>query len=117
MPKIPAYKMKSAFVQIRVTPDQRDQIREKARVLDKTVSSFILESLDRITPRRPQLKDPEVVALEQARVREIARLGNNLNQLAKWCNIYKEDAEAAQVIGALVSIEHELKKALGNDAH
>ena len=38
----------------------------------------------------------------------LGRVGNNLNQVAKWANTYKTDAtdaEARQVLAALVSIE------------
>ncbi|MGL5075316.1 MAG: MobC family plasmid mobilization relaxosome protein [Waterburya sp.] len=40
--------------------------------------------------------------------RQVARIGNNLNQIARWANTYKDDAEATQVIAALVRIESAL---------
>ena len=42
---------------------------------------------------------------EKRRMRELARIGANLNQLAKWANTYKRSAEALEVLAALAAIE------------
>ena len=44
-------------------------------------------------------------ASSKALARQVAAVGNNLNQVAKWANTYKTDAEARQVLAVLVSIE------------
>ena len=41
-------------------------------------------------------------------VRQVARIGNNLNQIARWANTYKSAAEATQVIASLARIESAL---------
>ena len=41
-------------------------------------------------------------------IRQIARIGNNLNQIARWVNTYKGAAEATQVIASLTRIESAL---------
>ena len=41
-------------------------------------------------------------------VRQVARIGNNLNQIARWANTYKSAAEATQVISSLARIESAL---------
>ena len=46
--------------------------------------------------------------LERERTRELARIGSNLNQLARWANIHKEDAEVVEVVAHLFAIEREL---------
>ncbi|NJL70023.1 MAG: MobC family plasmid mobilization relaxosome protein, partial [Microcoleus sp. SM1_3_4] len=40
--------------------------------------------------------------------RQISRIGNNLNQIAKWANTYKSTAEAIEIIEALRTIEKAL---------
>lgn len=40
----------------------------------------------------------------QEQNRQLARIGNNLNQIAKWANTYKSTAEAVEVIQALRAI-------------
>lgn len=44
--------------------------------------------------------------LEKERVRQLARIGANLNQLARWANIHKSRAEALDVLATLVSLEN-----------
>lgn len=113
MPKKSDGKIKTKFLQIRVSDDQREQIKEKARAMETTVTDLLLESLDRVKVRRPQGKPaPELVALKQRKIYELAKIGNNLNQIARWCNTQKSGADAVQVIQHLVAIEHELKKAM-----
>ncbi len=41
-------------------------------------------------------------------IRQVARIGNNLNQIARWANTYKSAAEATQVIASLARIESAL---------
>ena len=41
-------------------------------------------------------------------IRQVARIGNNLNQIARWANTYKDAAEATQVIAGLARIESAL---------
>lgn len=46
--------------------------------------------------------------LEKERVRQLARIGANLNQIAKWANTYKRAVEAVEVLTALASLEREI---------
>ena len=47
-------------------------------------------------------------AVERDRTRQIARIGNNLNQLARWANTHASTAEVVSVIAHLVSFERSL---------
>nr|WP_232221541.1 MobC family plasmid mobilization relaxosome protein [Desulfovibrio sp. 6_1_46AFAA] len=47
--------------------------------------------------------------LEKEHVRQLARIGANLNQLARWVNIHKSRAETIDVLAALVSLERVLR--------
>ncbi len=40
-----------------------------------------------------------------ARTRELARIGNNLNQIARWTDTCKQGADAVSVVAQLVAIE------------
>ena len=46
--------------------------------------------------------------LERERTRELARIGSNLNQIARWANTHKENTEALEVVAHLVAIEQAL---------
>ncbi|MBE9044532.1 MobC family plasmid mobilization relaxosome protein [Pleurocapsales cyanobacterium LEGE 10410] len=48
------------------------------------------------------------VRSQQEFILQVARIGNNLNQIARWANTYKGAAEATQVIASLARIESAL---------
>ena len=54
--------------------------------------------------------------LERERTRELARIGSNLNQIARWANTRKENAEAVEVVAHLVAIERALGQGLKSKA-
>ena len=47
--------------------------------------------------------------LERERTRELARIGSNLNQIARWANTYREAADALEVVAHLTAIERALE--------
>ena len=89
---------RTALVKLRVTPAEKDAITAKADSQGQTVTDFIRQrALDYRLRQTP---------LEKERVRQLARIGANLNQLARWANIHKSRAEALDVLTALVSLEN-----------
>ena len=92
---------RTALVKLRVTPEEKEAITAKASTQGQTVTDFIRQrALDYRLRQTP---------LEKDRVRQLARIGVNLNQLARWVNIHKNRAEVIDVLAALVSLERELK--------
>ena len=47
---------------------------------------------------------------ERERTRQIARIGNNLNQIARWANTHAAPIDAVEIIANLVYISHTLDK-------
>ena len=45
---------------------------------------------------------------DPALVRQLAAIGNNLNQLTRWANTYKQGVESSLVLDALLRIYEEL---------
>ena len=89
---------RTALVKLRVTPAEKEAITAKADAQGQTVTDFIRQrALDYRLRQTP---------LEKERVRQLARIGANLNQLARWANIHKSRAEALDVLTALVSLEN-----------
>lgn len=92
---------RSAWIKLRVTPAEKEAIAAKAAAQDQTVTDFIRQrALDYRLRQTP---------LEKERVRHLARIGANLNQLARWANIHKGRAEALDVLTALVSLENAVR--------
>ena len=91
---------RSAWIKMRVTPDEKKLIESKASAQGQTVTDFLRQrALDYRLRQSP---------LEKERIRQLARIGANMNQIARWANIYKKHAEAVEVITRLIILEREL---------
>ena len=99
---------RSAWIKLRVTPAEKEAISAKAEAQWQTLTDFIRQrALDYRLRQTP---------LEKERIRQLARIGANLNQLARWANIHKGRAEAIEVLVALISLERELRGQSGETA-
>lgn len=87
-------------VVVRLHPEERDALRLNAGLQGMSMSEYIRQSCLGIRLR----KTPE----EKRRLRELARIGVNLNQIARWANTYKRSVEAVEVLTALASLEREI---------
>ena len=92
---------RSTAVVIRVHPKERDLLKLNAGIHGMSVSDYIRQTCLGLRLRRT----PE----EKRRLRELARVGSNLNQLARWANTYKDSLEAVEVIAALTSLERQIE--------
>lgn len=88
---------------IRVTPTEKLAWQEKAVLSGLTLSNLIRQAMSRT--RTWTVSNSSLI---QEQTRQIARIGNNLNQIAKWANTYKQTAEAIEVIQALRLIQETL---------
>ena len=97
----PVRDTRTAWIKLRVTPAEKTTITAKAEAQGQTVTDFIRQrALDYRLRQTP---------LEKERLRQLARIGANLNQIARWVNIHKNRAETIDVLTALVSLERELR--------
>ena len=92
-------------IEIRCTEDDRAAWKNKADAAGLTLSELVRQSLGRV--RTWTAKDRRAA---RERVLQLARIGNNLNQIARWANTHKSAADAGEVIGALISIERLLSE-------
>ena len=91
---------RSAWIKMRVTPDEKKLIESKASAQGQTVTDFLRQrALDYRLRQSP---------LEKERIHQLARIGSNMNQIARWANTYKKRAEAVEVITRLILLEREL---------
>ena len=96
--------MTMARIEIRASEADRAQWVGKAKAAGLTLSALIRQALnDAPMPRRRRR-----VAVDPALVRELARVGNNLNQLARWANRDRQAVEARAVIARLIEIDREI---------
>ena len=92
---------RSTAVVIRVHPEERDLLKLNAGLHGISVSDYVRQTCLGLRLRRT----PE----EKRRLRELARIGSNLNQIARWANTYKDSLEAVEVIAALTSLETQIE--------
>ena len=87
---------RDVWVKIRAREAERAEWHAKARSAGLTLSDLV----------RPwTVAHAEV---ERERTRELARIGANLNQIARWANTFKANAETVEIVAHLVAIERAL---------
>lgn len=92
--------VRTAAVVVRVYPEERDILRFNAGLHGMSMSDYIRQTCLGVRLRK--------TSKEKRRLRELARIGANINQLARWANTYKRTAEAVEVLTALVDIERRI---------
>lgn len=100
---------KLSRLEIRLYPDEKSLIMDKAKAATTTASELVRQSLLRV--QTWTAKDKQSY---KNRTLEIARIGSNLNQIARWANTHKSTGEAVEVISHLQAISQELEN-LKND--
>lgn len=76
-------------------------IQRKADASNMKIGSYLREAA---------LKQRVVMKQDIGRVNFLlANMSNNLNQIAKWANTYKNDADAGEVLEALLILERQLE--------
>ena len=99
---------REVWVKIRASEAERAEWHAKARAVGLSLSDLVRRSVGRV--RTWTVAHAE---LERERTRELARIGSNLNQIARWANIHRKDAEALEVVAHLVAIERALEQING----
>ena len=92
-------------IKVRVSKAQKAQLADKARALGQTLSEFLRDRA--LGYRVSQTPD------DKERIRQLARIGSNLNQIARWANTHKSSAEAVDVILTLAGIEEAIQSLAG----
>lgn len=106
--------IRDKWVHVKVTAAERESWAAFAKAQGFSVSDLVRQMMAtamkepaklHAKPRRISRRaDPELI-------RELAKVGNNLNQIARWANTYKTGADAREVTQALIAIERALSHA------
>ena len=91
------------LVAVRLTPVESADWRAKAKAAGIPLSALIRRAV-----ARTRTWTARAAEVERERTRQVSRVGNNLNQIAKWANTHKGAAEAVEVLARLVAIERAL---------
>jgi len=98
------------WVHVLVSEEEHRVWHDKAISAGLPLSSLIRKKMDTPTIGAPR----KVIKHDPALVREIAMIGNNINQIARYFNIEKS-SNGLDVIALLAAIERDLREVI--DAH
>jgi hypothetical protein len=102
---------KTARIEIRCSADDQRDWRRAAEEHGLTLAAYVRACLG----RGPRLA--RISRADPALVRQIAAIGNNLNQLARWAHIHKSAEEAwrvaEKICGARQALEALLTQEVG----
>ena len=94
---------RTAVVTARATAAESADWRAKAKAAGVPLSALIRRAM-----ARTRTWTARAAEIERERTRQVSRIGNNLNQIARWANTHKEAIEAVEVIAHLVAIDRVL---------
>jgi len=79
------------------------------RIQDRAAAGVPLSALVREAMARTRTWTAPAAEVERERTKQVARIGNNLNQIARWVNTHKAAIEAVEVIVHLIAVERALR--------
>lgn len=92
----------TVFLIIRTTKDEKKQWKDKAEDAGLSLSDLFRKTINQSRTSKQKL--------EQKRIIELARISNNLNLIARWCNLHQYPIDAIQIIKQLIIIERHLQR-------
>ena len=98
---------------LRVSPAEVAAWRAKAEAAGVPLSDLLRQAM-----ARTRTWTAAAAEVERERTRQVARIGNNLNQVARWANTHASGFEAVEVIANLVDIARSVRAVarLGGEA-
>ena len=99
----PLARSRPILVAVRLTPDESADWRTKAKAAGVPLSVLIRRAM-----ARTRTWTVPAAEVERERNLQVSRIGNNLNQIARWANTHKGAVEAVEVIGHLIAVKRAL---------
>ncbi len=96
---------RTAVVRARVTPAERADWLAKAAAAGVSPSRLLRQAM-----ARTRTWTAAAAQVERERTRQVARIGNNLNQIARWANTQATPIDAVEIIVYLIAIEREIAR-------
>lgn len=99
--------MRSQIIRLRVSETEKTEIQENARAAGMSLSDFL-----RHAGQKAKIPDKARSNAMRDLVRQVSRIGSNMNQVARWVNTYKSSADTVQVVAWLSALMREIKKCI-----
>lgn len=112
--------MSEKYKQVKVNfyPEQHLLLKAKAKENNQTIAQYIRQNLDlnidekEVKKRYRNKEEKELTKKDEMLVYQVMKIGNNLNQIAKYINTKKDNANSLNILESLVNIEKEIKNLL-----
>jgi len=95
-----------AKIQIRIADDKKEEWLVKCNVGGVSLTELIHQSVEGVKVITPKRKP---IGVDPSFLRQLASIGNNLNQIARFANRHKAGADSITIVKHLLSISRELK--------
>lgn len=95
---------RTSELRVRTTREERDRWHALAAAAGLTLSELVRRSLDRVRTWTAGRAD-----LERERNIQLARIGNNVNQLARWAHTHKGAADTVLIVARLSKVAEQLR--------
>jgi uncharacterized protein (DUF1778 family) len=112
---------KAKQLKVRLSESQHSEIKESAENLGVSISTYVLNRCLNLKfkakdiPSRVVKKETKIVYSDVAQsdpklIFEVAKIGNNINQLARKINQHDDSMQASELLIALQSISESLRE-------
>ena len=103
MPRRRSTPTRPAIAHARVSAAELAAWQAKAAAAGVSLSELLRQAM-----ARTQTWTAPAREVQRERTRQIARIGSNLNQIARWAHTHLDDLAAVEVLAHLVAIEREV---------
>ena len=108
---------RNRYIQIRLSDDEFNEIKSRAGSVN--TSTYLRQlALEQPIAKPPQLSREVIHKCDPDLIREISRIGNNINQIAKHLNQGNELSNAIMLalLNLQVSLDETVQRVMGNDS-
>ena len=110
--------MSEKYKQVKVNfyPEQHKILSDAAKEKKQTIAQYIREKLDlnidekEVKKRYRNKEEKAMTKKDEMLIYEINKIGNNLNQIAKYINTKKDNVDTIEILQSLVEIEKKIKE-------
>ena len=103
--RAPSRSRRTVVAHARVTSAELAEWNAKASAAGVSLSELLRQAMSRTQAWTAPARE-----VERERTRQVARIGSNLNQIARWANTHLDDLAPVEVIAHLVAIERALTR-------
>ena len=93
---------RSCLLKIRVSPEECDAVKATADDAGLTVSDYVRMRLAHQRVRQ--------TAAERDVLTHLARIGSNINQIARWANTHANQIEALEIVMRLEALQSDIRQ-------